>query len=795
MLRRLPLRAALAALAVPVVVPALLSGPADARAADPGSPPVSGPAADPAARQAEARTASARPRLVTRRAKRQAVAQATAKAVDQPLSVTIDQLTPSTIQESGRIRVSGHITNDDDETWRMINVYAFISEEPMTSSAQLAAAAHTPADEVVGPRITEGEHKDEIEELAPGQTAEYDLSIPRRLLQADTPGVYWFGVHALGENADGRDTEADGKARTFLPLVPQAREGRLSTAVVIPLRRQLVYADDGSVDDLAGWTTALSDGGRLRSLVDLGASAGDREVTWLVDPALIDAVRRLADGNPGRSLAPNLEAGEADGEDTPTEGTDGADGTDGAGDPTTTATPTPEPSPTPSATDDEGGESPLDLDALDPVVQAAADAAQDWLTRLDGAVRPEDQVLTLPYGDVDVAGAAAHDPQLLRRAVARSGNALPGLDLTTTPAYASPGGYLTAQGIAAAEPGTTILLTDAMFPGPAPGVAVVDGHRALVASSGAAAGGPGPDTRTGPTAMRQRLLAEAAVRFLRGGDEPLTMVVPHDWNPTDASSYFSGLDVPWLDLTRVDQISATHAAQTVDSSTLRYPGWQQEAELDQPGFDAADALIRSGSMLQNLLTLNNVVAGTVADEALGTVSYSARTSPIVNRASADGSRRWIEERLGRVRVSAPPRGHALQRQRPVLRHRRQRPRPARHRRAGRRLRRPAEHPRAAGRRRRRRQAGLGAAHRAHRRERRARRLDHGHRQARQPARRPDRPEDPLGAGEQRDLAVHRHRRRAAVRRDRRAALPPHPRRPARPAQHEHPGRHRGRARP
>ena len=89
-----------------------------------------------------------------------------------------------------------------------------------------------------------------------------------------TPGVYWFGVHALGESAEGRDQTADGRARTFLPLVPEARTGQEPTAIVIPLRHQLVYTDDGSLDDLAGWTQTLSQGGRLRSLVDFGASSG-----------------------------------------------------------------------------------------------------------------------------------------------------------------------------------------------------------------------------------------------------------------------------------------------------------------------------------------------------------------------------------------------------------------------------------------------------------------------------------------------------------------------------------------
>jgi hypothetical protein len=633
MLRRLSFSAALAALTVPLAVTGLLAGPA-AGAADGG--PTDDPAAQTQVRKTEHRATDRAP-VVSRRAKRAASRAET----DAPLTVTIDQLTPSTIPQKGVVRVSGTVTNNDKVTWSTINLRPFISADPMTTAAQLEEAAKTPADAVVGDRINDELHKDFIEELAPGESQAYRINVPRNLLGADTPGVYWFGVHALGESGDGRDETADGRARTFLPLVPEAREGQLPTALVIPLRHQLVYSDDGSLDDLAGWTKTLSQGGRLRALVDFGASSGNRTVTWVVDPALVDAVRRLAEGNPPRSLAPNLQDGEDDGED------------DEPTDPSASPTDAPSPTPTPTEQPEETGDSPLDLDALDPVVQAAAEAAQAWLARLGEAMRAEDEVLTLPYGDVDVAGAAAHDPAIYHRATARSGTSLPGFDVTTTPVISSPSGYLSTEGIEAADPGATILLTDAMFDAPAPPLSTTEGHQVVVTSTGAAEGGPGPDSRTGMTAMRQRLLAEGAVRFLHGDESALTVVLPHDWKPDAAASYFGGLDVPWLDLTSVGVVSRATTPTPVVGATLRYPAWQRGAEVDRPGFDAAESLTRSGNTLQNLLTLNNVVGGTVSDQALGTVSYSARSRPIANRVSADRSRSWIDERLSRVRVSTP----------------------------------------------------------------------------------------------------------------------------------------------
>jgi hypothetical protein len=244
--------------------------------------------------------------------------------------------------------------------------------------------------------------------------------------------------------------------------------------------------------------------------------------------------------------------------------------------------------------------------------------------------------------------------------VARAGTSQPGFDVTTTPVVSSPSGYLSTQGIDATAPDTTILLTDAMFDSPAPALADTEGHRVVVTSEGAAAGGPGPDSRTAMVAMRQRMLAEAAVRFLRGGQAPVTMVLPHDWNPSSGGgSFFSGLDADWLDLSSVASVSEAATPSTVAGSTLRYPRWQEAAELDQPNFDSADALIRSGAALQSLLTLNNIVSGTVTDQALGSTSYSARTKPIINRAAADQSRTWIDGKLRQVGVTVPGRAVTL----------------------------------------------------------------------------------------------------------------------------------------
>src|SRR3546814_12041670 len=99
--------------------------------------------------------------------------------------------------------------------------------------------------------------------------------------------------------------------------------------------------------------------------------------TWLVDPAVLDAVRRLSRGNPRRTLA---AADSVEAESTP---------------------------------------------SLDTEAHPAAADADEWLGTFTaiGADRP---MLALPYGDLDVAAASRKDEGLYARAPALSARVLPG---------------------------------------------------------------------------------------------------------------------------------------------------------------------------------------------------------------------------------------------------------------------------------------------------------------------------------------------------------------------------------
>ncbi len=468
--------------------------------ADPGSPLPDQDRAVPASRAATAPVRQA--------------AQPARRQGESALEVTIDALSPSYLPAQGPVRVKGTLTNHTDERWVAINLHLFIADTPITSPSELAEAAELDPAVAVGDRITAPGTFDTVTTLEPGASAPFSISVGRSALGVTEPGVYWFGVHALGESDEPRDAIADGRARTFLPLVPRGR-GSVNTALVIPIRHEVRYSPGGRIIDPAAWARTLDTGGSLRSLVDFGAAAGSRPVTWLVDPAVPDAVRDLVAGNPPRPLDETVPVS--------SDGTASPSASPGPSDSLDPESPTGEPEETP-----EGAPQ-----------NAATEPGAAWLERLREALGG-DEVLTLPYGDLDVSAAAERQPEMYEQARRRTGAVLDSWDLDTTAANASPNGYLRPEALRMIDPRSTTMVTDRMFTGPAPSVARVSGQTVTVTASGVAEGGPGPGDPLALIAVRQRILSEAALRLLSPGQLPLVVVLPTEWNPGQHHRFLLG---------------------------------------------------------------------------------------------------------------------------------------------------------------------------------------------------------------------------------------------------------------
>jgi len=549
---------------------------------------------------------------------------------DSPLALTIDTLTPSSIPRTGKVRVSGWVTNNSEETWSAVNVHAFIGSDPITTTADLAFESTRDPEEWVGDRITVPGTFDTIPEIAPGASAPYTVRVPVDLLDADEPGVYWFGVHALGQSASAsiRDSVADGRARTFLPLVPRAaRNHPIATSLVLPIRAQVRNAPDGSLDDVEDWVRDLDDSGRLGAAVDFGIAAGSLPITWLVDPAVPDAVSRLVAGNPPRELVVPTP------EEETTEGPAASDSATPGGSGETATT--------------EGST------AASPGEDAGA-AATAWLVKLQQALTGK-QVLALPWGDVDVAAAAKRGPDVYSDARARSGTVLTQGQFPMNPAISAPSGFLDDAALGVADEATTILLSDrAVTRGAAPSVASYAGKRLILSSAAALAGGPGPNDPIAPVALRQRILSEAALRLDDPARQPLVVVFPPGWTAPDGRAFFDGIDVNWMQLASLDQATAV-APRPLASDRFSYPSWQLNHEVDLRAFDAFAHLTEEANRLQGVLTDATDLAARIRVDSLGNLSYFAREDAVASQQATLDTTSWVTQRLHSITVSAPRR--------------------------------------------------------------------------------------------------------------------------------------------
>ncbi len=548
-----------------------------------------------------------------------APAGAAAAADGDPLVVHIDTITP-VLPRTGNVEITGTVTNVSEDTYTRINLHAFSSANPILDSVTLTDSAASEPDADVGPRVTVPDTFYTVDELAPGQTAYFADSVPVELLEMDPSieGVYWIGVHALGDGAVPRDAFADGRARTFIPARPSS-DAAQEASVIIPIRSRVWFTEEGKVSGLDRWERRLSEGGSLDGVLDMAASADGTPYTWLVDPAVLFAINQIALGNPARSIAPDtsVEGQEASPDPTPTDGE--------------------------TATD-----SPSEVDPL-------AGTANAWLQRLR-TLMGTTPMLALPFGDLDVSAAVRHDRTRYDQAVARSAEVMALLSLPSQPAVAPAGDLLSPEAIQGTAPGTVVLVGDSAFdlpPATPNSVVKMLGHKVLVTSTAAESGGPGPTPATDPLALRQRLLSESALRTLDADTAPLIMTLPTAWRGEDAEVFFDQLEQPWLELVPVAEL-ADRQAVGLPASSLNYTDTDQRRELDASGFTAATRATDAAALLEQVLFFRTTIEAQVRDEVLVTLSEQHRSQPRLAISAADRSQQAMLEDLGQIQIEAPP---------------------------------------------------------------------------------------------------------------------------------------------
>ena len=530
-----------------------------------------------------------------------------------PLRVTISGVTPGEIPTTkrGRIVVSGSVRNTTKQTWRDVHVYPLTSYSPITSGPDLADAAASDPTSVIGDRLVDIGRT--VGTLRPGERSRFRIRIPIGTLKiSHEPGVYWLAVHALGSGRDGSDQVADGRARTFVPLVRKRFAAPAPVSLVVPLIEPITRTADGRIANARTLARATAPGGRLDRLLDFARSSGSVSITWVVDPAVLDAVRQLIDGNPGMDLA-RAEPNAATPSGAPTDPTTaGPDDTDGA--------------PGPSLTDADRA--------------ATKRWLEDWTTeaRLD-------RVLALPYGNVDVSSMRARYRGLLAQAWQLTDDVMSELKITAGHAVDPPDGYLRPGAAALLGGRTTVLLQDHGRPHPA---ISTDGSDYVYTSSGVASGGPRPGNRTSSLQLRQRLLAEASLNVRERRTQPLVVQLPADWRPGSPGAtarFFAGFTAPWVTSTPVPEGANTGVAPRLD-----WTARAADSLLPALNLAAARQVNRLADTTADLFTDDTDISRTVRVTALTATSAYARAEPVGARVDVNSAQTRMEALLDDIQV-------------------------------------------------------------------------------------------------------------------------------------------------
>lgn len=597
---------------------------------------------------------------------------------DSPLRVVIDRLQPAVVPTEGDLRVTGTVKNVSESDWSDLKVYLLTSTEPMTTEAEIAEAVASDPDIEIGDRLIAPRLFQQAPDLAPGESTRFRLEVPAdKLLVSGAPGVYWLGVHVLGTDDSGRIEGADGRARTFLPLVPESASTRL--ALGMPFRRHVVRASDGTVEYDRLWTAQLRDGRMERSLAfaasarrdedevaapsprrprgpedpatpedptaqdqrgggSTGAgtageeaaddSAGGWPLTWLVDGAVLDAADALSAGNPAIDLA-------ADGSNEVT---------------------APDDDPTEEETAARVAED-------DP----AAKVATRWLDRFV-ADAERASVLALPYGDLDVSAAAAgaEGAEAISIALDQSQGVLSERGVSSAPVVAPATGFLSPEALAVLDPDVRVLLGEPALAGdlsdPDDPTVFATPRGGSLATTPSAEGvwGPGPGQTHTAIAVRQRLLAEAAVHALSDrADDPLVTVLPPLWDPGrgwERADFFDTLEEqPWLDGISLSSVvdPAAIGSTTVRGEDVVYP--DEEAETEVPAYTVAatSELVDRSLTLTDLLSDDAGIGERLDRQALLTSSVWSRPFPGVATERARDAAARVDGWLNQVSIRAP----------------------------------------------------------------------------------------------------------------------------------------------
>lgn len=518
------------------------------------------------------------------------------------LAVTITSLSPATLRSGDAITMSGTVTNRNDFVWGNLQAYLVIPRAPFTSRGQIESAITNGA-AYTGERVVELDSFDSMGDLAPGATVSFRVRVDwddLRLTGAE--GIYPTGIQILGTRPDGsRSNIAIGRATTFLPLV-EPQGDPVPATVVWPFLMPIHRGVAGDYVEPADLVTAISEGGRLRNLLDLAASTTSRSSTILIDPALLDGVADLVEN---RDVA--------------------------------------------------------DRDQLDPRAQRQAETFLDDLR----ALTRRGSTWVLGYGRPDELALSRH-PDLapdLRRTIARAtDDALATHSVTGRPTTWLTRRGVTPELLAQVrgdgdEP--VIASSDDLRGWDRRDGSIVtydsaEGPVPVLVTDDLDAGVPGRDSAV---TVRQRILSEAALAVLQRGVDPqgradaVTIVSP-TWNP--------GTD--WAAVGLSEAFSARYVEPATLDDLITRPRGRYDGSIGRPTatplgrslLDAVHDLVARGGALTDVSTNDDELVSSLARDAAPLLGVQWRETSGNAIVIANQRRDQIDEQLSQLTIEGPP---------------------------------------------------------------------------------------------------------------------------------------------
>jgi hypothetical protein len=298
--------------------------------------------------------------------------------------------------------------------------------------------------------------------------------------------------------------------------------------------------------------------------------------------------------------------------------------------------------------------------ASEPSDQAVA--ARAWLEELSRQA-PTHTVTSVPYGDLDVAAALGRRlDRLYAQARALSAETMAANGVEASGVVDPVDGRLSARALRRVGQDTPVLLRDEAFPEAQRPVLTRAGRAPVVLTdSVAGSGGPKPNARYAALAMRQRLLAEAALHALSAErDQPLVVSTPAYWDPGSAWSeadFFAGLTQPWLRLVDLPSIvSGAGAAPGGDTSGEIAPVYtraDRKARLPLANLQASERLAATGTTFDRMLPDNDTVRGVLARIGMLSSSQTAREDSSRTLGQVNSTTAYVRAQMQSVRIEGP----------------------------------------------------------------------------------------------------------------------------------------------